>query len=215
MKDQLNRLEKSLVDAGAVTFQTMTPQQLVDYLREQVAELNKQEDAAARALHQASIFAALQVAKNFEGPTTGAMTIPMFTGPGAKRVQRAAVPAAGARGTTNFGVGDGGPATRPTVSGGGGGSAGAALPQAGASGAPFVPPAVGKDDGPEDKPPEQPESDVTKTADADDFWPLDMNSDYGKGKTEDPFAEEPDFGFDPGSAGAVVLESTSGRSRKE
>lgn len=232
MKDLLNRLQKAVEamanpnpDAPEDTVE-VTLEGCVAHLAEQVEKVAK-DPAEVRPARLAHIMAVIDVAKNFEGPTGGAMRIPAFKDPGQTSPTapaQAQVPKNAPVATNATANEAPQPAGKPATPAGGqvppmtAGSSGFDSPAAAtfaksmeelqkaiaelAKGQAGDPPAG---DPPAGDPPAKTEGDAgeqkpVQKSNLNPVWPLDMNTPFGRGETEDDGT--PDWGFDPKSDAA-------------
>jgi len=217
MKDLLDRLQKAVAalanttqsadDAGDESTE-MTPDEFVAYVTTQV-EKAATDTPEIRAERLAALGAQIELAKNFEGPTPGKMAVATFKDPG----QQTPTMAAGAMPPQNATPGTSataGPAVQPAGSPttpAGGELPSQANPPAAATFAKALDDLKGAIEGlakpteettaPVTKTDDGKPAPVTKTKDADKgpIWPMDMNTPWGRGETEDDAT--PEWGVDP------------------
>ena len=235
MKDLLDRLSKAVNEMSAPsTAETpetpaadapveMSLEDFVGYAVEQV-EKAAADTAEIRLERLAALTAAIEVAKNFEGPTPGKLQVQRFKDPAQIVPSTKGVTPKNAPATTHFTSGPptapaGNPSTPsggqlpPMTAGGSGFSTPAAatfakamedlqkaiegIAKGDATETPAAPPTAPVEPTMEEAPAP---ATVTKAADTEPLWPMDMNTDFGRGKVEDDTT--PEWGFDPLSPGA-------------
>lgn len=218
MKELLERFTKAVeamsetaappaaAEPPAPEAKTMTPEEFMAYATSEVEKAAKDpaEVRKARLAHLKTNLAT--VAKNFEGPTPGAMAIPVFKDPGQQTTTTTekAVPTATGQGeASNFSQND----TPPAVNQAGNTPPGGTMPapnSAGSSG--FETPAnatfakaveamakaVATIETATASKPAEPPAPVAKAEGVQ--WAADMNTPFGRGEKDAP--TEPDWGWD-------------------
>lgn len=231
MKTQLDRLLKAVNELAATgetpapdtetDTVDMSMDEFVAYCTDQVEKAGSDPEEV-RAERLKALVAQIEIAKNFEGPTPGKMKIAQFKDPAQITPKSATAKTSNAPQTTNFSSGaPTQPAGTPSTPSGG------KIPPQTASGSGFESPAAATfakaveglttaiakltGEGEAAEPPAATEEPPAATEEvsksegddtpADGMWPMDMNTPFGRGETEDDVT--PEWGFDSASSEAA------------